>query len=115
MTPPPRLPRPSHEPALLKPAGLALCSGGGTRRQPCPVPGEVEHVKGAEAVQRVKRWLEGTMRVSQSYTNIDAAWAEAHPVVADGERPFSYDLGGVMRGGSETAKSFTPRRSGGGT
>lgn len=29
----------------------------------CAVPGEEEHARGTEAVQRVGRWLEGTMRV----------------------------------------------------
>lgn len=58
-------------------------------------------MKGAEAVQRVKRWLEGTMRVSQSYTNTDGAWARKLTLYwpYGNAQPFSYDLGGMMRGG----------------
>jgi hypothetical protein len=72
------------------------------------VPGEEEHVKGAEAVQRVKRWLEGTMRVAQSYTNTDGAWARklTRHWPYGNQKPFSYDLGGVMRGGEWHGQMF---------
>ena len=73
-----------------------------------PVPGEEEHVKGAEAVQRVKRWLEGTMRVSQSYANTDGAWARKLALrwPHGNQKQFSYDLGGVMRGGDWDGQMF---------
>uniref|UniRef100_A0AAU2K079 YqaJ viral recombinase domain-containing protein n=1 Tax=Streptomyces sp. NBC_00049 TaxID=2903617 RepID=A0AAU2K079_9ACTN len=72
------------------------------------MPGEEEHIKGAEAVQRVKRWLEGTMRVSQSYTNTDGAWARKLTLhwPHGSQRPFSYDLGGMMRGGEWDGQMF---------
>lgn len=65
-------------------------------------------MKGAEAVQRVKRWLEGTMRVSQSYTNIDGVWARKLSLrwPHGNEAPFSFDLGGVMRGGDWDGQMF---------
>ncbi|MGW2117026.1 hypothetical protein [Streptomyces zhihengii] len=72
------------------------------------MPGEEEHVKGAEAVQRVKRWLEGTMRVSQSYTNLEGVWARKLTLrwPNGNGTPFSYDLGGVMRGGDWDGQMF---------
>ncbi|UGQ11036.1 hypothetical protein LO772_30200 [Yinghuangia sp. ASG 101] len=72
------------------------------------MPGEEAHVVGAEAVQRAKRWLEGTMRVSQSFTNTDGAWAKKLALrwPYGSERPFSFDLGGVMRGGEWDGDMF---------
>jgi hypothetical protein len=73
-----------------------------------PVPGEDAHVVGAEAVQRAKRWLEGTMRVSQSYTNTDRAWGRKLTLhwPHGGREQFSYDLGGMMRGGEWDGEMF---------
>lgn len=62
---------------------------------------------GAEAVQRAKRWLEGTMRVSQSYTNT-GPWAKklTRNWPHGNKNPFSFDLGGVMRGGEWNGQMF---------
>ncbi|MFE1104896.1 hypothetical protein ACFW5U_03415 [Streptomyces rochei] len=72
------------------------------------MPGEEAHLVGAEAVQRAKRWLEGTMRVAQSYTNTDGAWAKKLTLhwPHGNEKQFSYDLGGVMRGGDWDGQMF---------
>ncbi|MFJ1581740.1 hypothetical protein ACIOC1_00180 [Streptomyces sp. NPDC088197] len=72
------------------------------------MPGEEAHLVGAEAVQRVKRWLEGTMRVSQSYTNTDGAWAKklTRHWPHGNKKQFSFDLGGVMRGGEWDGQMF---------
>ncbi|CAL9368967.1 hypothetical protein SUDANB105_00820 [Streptomyces sp. enrichment culture] len=48
------------------------------------------------------------MRVAQSYTNTDGAWAKKLTLhwPHGNEKQFSYDLGGVMRGGDWDGQMF---------
>ncbi|MBE9499085.1 hypothetical protein IHE61_13540 [Streptomyces sp. GKU 257-1] len=61
------------------------------------------------AVYRAKTWLESTMRVGQAYSNTDnKAWAKKLTLQwpYGGNRPFSYDLGGIFRGGEWDGEQF---------
>ena len=62
--------------------------------------GEDAHVAGAKGIKRAKRWLNASMRVVSIWTNTE----DVHkPKLAYswpyGSGTFSFDLGGVMRGG----------------
>ncbi|MEO3763904.1 hypothetical protein [Streptomyces sp. B8F3] len=72
------------------------------------MPGEEAHLVGAEAVRRAKQWLEGTMRVSQSYPNTEGVWASKLTLCwpHGNRKQFSFDLGGVMRGGEWHGEMF---------
>lgn len=69
--------------------------------------GEDAHEAGRDGLQRAKRWLELTTRVSSSWTHRDPPLSELlefHWPQAKGA--FSYDLGGTFRGGEFTGRSF---------
>jgi hypothetical protein len=71
--------------------------------------GEEAHVKGFDGVRRAKLWLEGTMRISCAYANTDSpAWAKKLTLhwPQDG-KPFSFDLGGILRGESYDGEHFS--------
>ncbi|MPY59170.1 hypothetical protein [Streptomyces spongiae] len=73
------------------------------------MPGEDAHLVGAEAVERAKTWLEATMRVSQAYTNVsNRSWARRLTLrwPHGDRREFSYDLGGLFRGGEWDGEMF---------
>lgn len=73
--------------------------------------GEDAHVIGADGVRRAKQWLESTMRVGWVWTNAGSAatkrkliynWPGGTP-----NQTFSFDLGGVMRGGEFDGDQFS--------
>jgi hypothetical protein len=71
------------------------------------VAGEVRHIDGISSMRRAKRWLEYSTRVAQ-------CWTCLHRVQRDllafewphSEGSFSFDLGGVFRGGALHDTSF---------
>ncbi len=71
------------------------------------MPGEEAHQIGADGAARAKRWLDATTRVKSSWLNTDPAGAAkldfAWPVTG---RPFSFDIGGVLRGGEFENQMF---------
>ena len=71
--------------------------------------GEDAHKKGADGVRRAKRWLESTMRVSTSFTNVESDSAKrklSYPWPHGGQR-FSFDLGGIFRGAELASDTFS--------
>lgn len=74
------------------------------------IVGEDAHEAGADGVRRAKRWLEASMRVSTVWTNagnetVKKRLSYAWPGVRN--RTFSFDLGGIMRGGDLEAHQFS--------
>jgi hypothetical protein len=74
------------------------------------IVGEDAHEAGADGVRRAKRWLEASMRVSTVWTNagneavkkrLSYTWPGAP------KRRFSFDLGGIMRGGDLDGHQFS--------
>ncbi|MFD6470266.1 hypothetical protein [Streptomyces goshikiensis] len=65
------------------------------------MPGEANHHKGADGARRVKRLLDGTTWVAQSWTNEDPAMARMVTFnwPHGEEREFSFDVGGMFSGG----------------
>ncbi|WPU11054.1 hypothetical protein [Pseudarthrobacter oxydans] len=72
-----------------------------------PAPGEQKHKAGEDGTRRAKLWLDSTMRVRHSYTNMDdngpSKLAFTWPY---GGEPYSYDLGGVFRGAPFNNQTF---------
>lgn len=61
--------------------------------------GEDNHRKGEDGTRRARRWLDSTTRVAQSWTNEDrVAVGRLSFEWPYGGQPFSFDLGGIMRG-----------------
>lgn len=62
--------------------------------------GEAAHRKGEDGARRAKKWLDATTRVRASWTNegdvIASRLSFAWPF---GGQPFSFDLGGLLKGG----------------
>jgi len=71
--------------------------------------GEDAHLKGADGVRRAKRWLESTMRVSTSFTNVesDSTKRKLCYTWPHGGQSFSYDLGGMLRGAEFASDTFS--------
>lgn len=72
--------------------------------------GEDAHAKGADGVRRAKQWLESTMRVAWVWTNADNAVSKkklAYAWPGNPSRPFSFDLGGIMRAGEFDGHQFS--------
>jgi hypothetical protein len=70
--------------------------------------GEDKHDRGEQGVQRVKRWLERTTRVDQTWTRADSPLSELlhFQWPCGDQQPFSYDLGGRFQGGDLEGQSF---------
>ncbi|MEC5193293.1 MULTISPECIES: hypothetical protein [unclassified Arthrobacter] len=72
-----------------------------------PAPGEQKHQLGEDGTRRAKLWLDSTMRVRHSYTNMDdngpSKLAFEWPY---GGESYSYDLGGVFRGAPFNNQTF---------
>lgn len=62
------------------------------------------HQAGRDGALRAKRWLEATTRVDAPWVNPDRADKLTHSW-ADGS-PFSFDLGGILRGGKFHGQEF---------
>ncbi|WP_147262017.1 hypothetical protein [Blastococcus sp. TF02A-26] len=61
--------------------------------------GEDNHRKGEDGTRRARRWLDATTRVAKSWTNADrVAVGRLSFEWPYGGQPFSFDLGGIMRG-----------------
>ena len=70
--------------------------------------GETPHDKGDEGLQKARRWLSLTTRVSQTWTHKDTAMAEMLQYEwPDGSGHFYLDLGGRFRGGDVDGQYFT--------
>ena len=71
------------------------------------MPGEQLHQIGADGAARAKKWLDATTRVKASWLNTDPAGASKLDFVwpATG-RSFSFDIGGVLRGGEFENRMF---------
>lgn len=71
------------------------------------MPGEDLHEIGRQGVRRAKKWLDATTRVTSSWTVYDKV-----PVSRlefdwpNGGRQFSYDLGGLLHGGTYDNQMF---------
>ncbi len=64
-----------------------------------PAPGEQKHKLGEEGTRQAKLWLDSTTRVRHSYTNMDDGGPSRLAFMWPyGDQPYSYDLGGVLRG-----------------
>lgn len=70
------------------------------------MPGESEHLKGADGAQRAKRWLELTTRVNVHWVNPDPIAVKKLSFSMPNGSSFSYDIGGVMRGGDLESSEF---------
>lgn len=73
------------------------------------IVGEDAHLKGEDGVRRAKRWLEATMRVKTVWVNTgnDAVKRKLAYTWPVGGRPFSFDLGGIMRAGEFDGHMFS--------
>jgi hypothetical protein len=71
-----------------------------------PMSGEEAHKKGREGATRAKRWLEGTTRAQVHWVNPDEQ--AIFYLRFDWAKPgnFSFDIGGVLEGGSHNGKVF---------
>lgn len=70
--------------------------------------GEEEHEKGREGARRAKEWLEATTRVNACWVNPDklAVGKLTFSWAAGTRKPFSYDLGGLLRRGELEGQNF---------
>ena len=69
--------------------------------------GEVQHDKGAEGLRRARKWLSMTTRVDQIWTHEDTALASLLEFSwPHGSTNFSFDIGGVFRGGELNGQAF---------
>ncbi|GAA1400296.1 hypothetical protein ACFQZ4_53475 [Catellatospora coxensis] len=71
------------------------------------MPGEALHDAGREGAIRAKRWLDSTTRVSQSWLNTDPGAAKKLTFNwPSSGTEFSFDLGGVLKGGEFANSMF---------
>jgi len=71
------------------------------------MPGEELHLIGADGAARAKRWLDATTRVKSCWLNTDPAGASKLDFVWPGNgRAFSFDIGGILRGGEFENQMF---------
>ncbi len=75
-----------------------------------PMTGEEVHARGAQGSERAKRWLEGTCRADVHWINpsLCPEKLKFDKAIATPDHPatFSFDLGGILRGGEEEGKVF---------
>ncbi|MFE9960540.1 hypothetical protein [Micromonospora sp. NPDC005299] len=71
------------------------------------VAGEIHQQTGSIGIDRAKRWLDNTTRVSSIYTNTEKVFGDLlHFRWPHGGQSFSFDIGGKLRGGALHDKSF---------
>jgi hypothetical protein len=70
------------------------------------MPGEAEHAKGADGAFDAKRWLEKTTRVQVHWVNPDKMAVKKLTFDAANGSTFSFDIGGVLRGGELDRAEF---------
>jgi hypothetical protein len=71
------------------------------------VAGELRQQTGSNGIERAKRWLNYSTRVANIYANTDKVFKDLlHFQWPYGDQPFSFDLGGKLRGGDLHDQSF---------
>jgi hypothetical protein len=70
------------------------------------VSGEEQHAKGQDGARRAKLWLEATTRADVPWVNPDPIAVKKLTFTWIDGTSFSYDLGGMLRGGDLSGEEF---------